>query len=195
MRDTWYIVIPPDENIVAGVGNLRRFSLIGGPGVRWVPVATLHLTALYIGAADDRVSEKFLDALSEVAAHTEPFTMECREVGYAPPREEPKTMLWLYFEANEPWRALTKSLARAFDSICTPADTFLSDKREGKDLYPHMTLMHLGEVVVPASPRLRRSRFVGQELSVRTLELVRDSPERKYQLRGMVQLRGPAVVH
>ncbi len=106
------------------------------PSARWVELAHLHLTLLFLGAvADERVAE-LTAALARDCAPRRPFTLRLAGGGTFPPRR-PARVAWLGVDtALHELAALQAGIAAAADAALTGSGY----EPEDRPYFPHVTL-------------------------------------------------------
>jgi len=143
------------------------------PPARWVDLAELHLTLLFLGAvADERVAD-LTAALGRACAPRRPFTLRLAGGGTFPPRR-PARVAWLGVDAG----AASPELAALQAGIAAAADAALAGsgyEPEDRPYFPHVTLARCPE----PWPRSAAERFaaafggpVGEPFAVERAVLV-----------------------
>jgi 2'-5' RNA ligase len=107
-------------------------TYIALPGARWVDETQLHLTLRFIGEVPGDVAGRIADTLSSVSGPT--FTLAMKNVGFFPPRREPR-ILWAGIAENEEMMRLQARIERRLTSIGIDPD--------GRKFNPHITVARL----------------------------------------------------
>lgn len=121
--------LPEDEKerIQQAVAPLRNANL----PVNWVDPQNYHVTLKFLGDIQPDRAERIGEAMSEVAAKTEPFTLEVEGFGAFPTIRRPK-VIWMGVNATPALRCLKQDVEWAL--------TDLGFDRETKAFHPHLTL-------------------------------------------------------
>ncbi len=121
--------IPEDEKerIHQAVVPLRQANL----PVRWVDPENYHVTLKFLGDVRDEAVAGIRAAVNEVAAKTDPFSVDLGGFGAFPTIRRPR-VIWMGVEANPALRCLKQDVEWA-----------LTDEgfdRETRAFHPHLTL-------------------------------------------------------
>lgn len=115
------------ERIRDAVAPLREANL----PVRWVDCENYHVTLKFLDEVQPDRAERISETLDEVAAKTEPFTLEVGGFGAFPTIRRPR-VIWMGVEASPALRCLKQDVEWAL--------TELDFERETKAFHPHLTL-------------------------------------------------------
>lgn len=140
------------------------------PGVKWTPLANLHLTLRFIGETECQGLAGLREALGELRMAS--FPLRPQGLGVFPTPARPR-ILWLGFQADARLFDLQMSIERSLQARGLPP--------EPKAFAPHLTL---GRCKFPA-PRevgafLAKHRdFAGESFEVREFHLYSSTPSPK----------------
>jgi RNA 2',3'-cyclic 3'-phosphodiesterase len=103
-------------------------------GVRWTPVANLHLTLRFIGETDEAMTERFAEALTRV--RVEPFVLPVGSLGVFPSRGPAKVV----------WAGVGRSHTRLYQLRKQVDETLLAvdSNLPMPGFHPHFTIGRLG---------------------------------------------------
>lgn len=125
------------------------------PPARWVPVANLHLTLMFLGEiAADRV-EGLGEALTRCFASRGPFQLRLRDGGCFPPRR-PARVAWVGFEPAPELEELQTAVAGALTDRLDLA-------AERRRFHPHLTLARPRRPWPRAAAEAWRRAFAGTQ--------------------------------
>jgi 2'-5' RNA ligase len=102
------------------------------PGARWVDEGHLHLTLRFIGEVPGDVAGRIENALRSVADPS--FSLAMKNVGFFPPRREPR-ILWAGVTESVELMRLQARIERCLTSIGIDPD--------GRKFHPHVTVARL----------------------------------------------------
>lgn len=120
----------------------------GVPGARWVPMEQLHCTLRFAGEVDDATFDDLDHSLSAIEATR--FSVSLRDVGYFPPRQDPR-VLWVGLEKNSSLERLGALVENAMEEAGV--------EPEKRKFHPHVTVARLRERTPPAdvAPFIQRN--------------------------------------
>jgi RNA 2',3'-cyclic 3'-phosphodiesterase len=105
------------------------------PDVRWVNVASLHLTLAFLGELDDNRVAAASEAAETVARANQPFTLRLAGVGAFGSARSPR-VLWVGLAGEQArFLSMQSALAAALESRGFP--------REARPFAPHLTLARI----------------------------------------------------
>ncbi|MBN1130741.1 MAG: RNA 2',3'-cyclic phosphodiesterase [Chitinispirillaceae bacterium] len=119
-------------------------TYIAMPGVRWMDEEHLHLTLRFIGDVSHDSAEQIVLALGKVSSPS--FSLKIKNVGFFPPRREPR-ILWAGVAESEELRRLQARIERAL--ITTGVDP------EARKFHPHITVARLN-----GSPESKVAQYI-----------------------------------
>jgi 2'-5' RNA ligase len=127
-----FVALPLDAPLHAALdrlqGRLRRRIPYG---VRWVRTEGIHLTLFFLGEIPAAQVEPISAALTAVARHVPPFTLEVGGLGAFPSPRRPR-VLWVGIEGGEPLTLLHAAVNEALAS--------LGHRPDARPFHPHLTL-------------------------------------------------------
>lgn len=135
MKRRIFIAINLPENIkkrLFGYRNKHEYL-----PVRWTKKNSLHLTLVFIGYVSDEEMLEICRATREVAARTEPFTINFKQIILGPPNKTPR-LIWAEGEASKELSDLKNRLEQAFLGV----DSGFGGRGSGL-FNPHITLARI----------------------------------------------------
>lgn len=161
MKKRLFIAIPlaPDFK-EAFVNSSKRRDLFW---VRWTVPENLHITVCFLGGVEESLVARIIEKLEEVLTHMRLFSLEFKEIVFAPPGRPPQ-MIWGVFKRNDSYSNLAKSVERAMkEFIETPSD---------REQIPHVTLARFKNADALQGIELSSPGLKDNTLQVRSCELV-----------------------
>lgn len=135
MKKRLFVSIPlstEDQKTLAAAQDRNQFR-----SLRWVDPAQFHLTVCFLGDTDEALLPYISDALSDCVKEQKTFSLRLQRIGVFPPKLARPNMLWAFFEENEAFEALVKSVKQAL----MKADAgFMRLAEEWRKDIPHVTL-------------------------------------------------------
>lgn len=121
--------IPEDEKqrIHDAVAPLRQTNL----PVRWVDPERFHVTLKFLGDVQSEKAKEITAALNEIAAKTDPFSVDVGGFGAFPTIRRPR-VIWMGVEATPALRCLKQDVEWALTDV--------GFDRETRAFHPHLTL-------------------------------------------------------
>lgn len=182
--------IPPQ--VLDEVARFRAEIEPRWPRARWVRVAGIHLTLVFLGETSASALPELERALAMACAVQEPFSLAVRGGGTFPPRG-PARVAWLGIEAPEELACLQRSVEAA-------ACSALGLTPERRPFSPHLTLARpdppwSGEYA--ASFARAAARSFGSPFEVRRAVLVEShlgAGGSRYEIRASLPLAGEGEV-
>jgi len=132
------------------------------PGARWIDEAHLHLTLRFIGEVPGDVADRIANALRSVSGPS--FSLTMKNVGFFPPRREPR-ILWAGVAENEELMRLQARIERSLIAVGIDPD--------GRKFHPHVTVARLnGTPSHKVAPYVtHHSLFATEQFSVSAFHL------------------------
>ncbi len=115
------------KRIHQAVAPLRDANL----PVRWVEPEHYHVTLKFLGEVRPKTSDQVTAAIEEIAAKTEPFSVDVGGFGAFPTIRKPQ-VIWMGIDATPALRCLKQDVEWAL--------TDLGFERETRAFHPHLTL-------------------------------------------------------
>lgn len=141
-----FVAVPVAEAVARELERLLsrlRPLAAGGPRLRWVTQAQLHITLRFLGEHSPQVIDQVKDALGSARLEPcfQPFDIELTRAGAFPDLARPRT-LWL---GGDRGAAELTVLARGVDDVL--ADVGIP--REQRPFKPHLTLARCDGAALP----------------------------------------------
>ncbi len=105
--------------------------------VRWTKKASLHITLVFLGYADDQELYQVCKITKKAAKSHQPFFINFKKVLLGPPGRSPR-MIWIEGEKNKELAALRNNLENSLSS-----ERSVDFKPEGRPFSPHITLARI----------------------------------------------------
>lgn len=160
--------IPEDEKdrIHQAVAPLRHANL----PVRWVDPENFHVTLKFLGDVQEQTGKEITAALNEIAAKTDPFSVDVGGFGAFPTIRRPR-VIWLGVQATPALRCLKQDVEWALTDI--------GFDRETRAFHPHLTLgraQEQGAGVFRGLDEMASSLEYDGGFHVETVDLMRSRP-------------------
>lgn len=157
--------IPDDEKqrIHDAVAPLRHANL----PVRWVDPDNFHVTLKFLGDVRSETAKEITAALNEIAAKTDPFSVDVGGFGAFPTIRRPR-VIWMGVEATPALRCLKQDVEWALTDV--------GFDRETRAFHPHLTLGRAkeeGAGVFRGLDEMASSLEYGGGFDVHTVDLMR----------------------
>ena len=128
-----FIAIRLPEDVIHKITEISRYFQTQLPPevLKWVETENLHLTLRFLGEIPEGKISQVRDALTQVAATQNPFTLSVEGLGMYPHANQPRT-IWLGFQGAKPAMSLHAKLENALAGIKLEI--------ENRPFNPHLTL-------------------------------------------------------
>lgn len=130
---------------------------------QWTPKENIHITACFLGDAEEAHIDEIKEKLNDLCARTEPFSLSFENISFAPPGMPPR-MIWAMFALSDAYLKLVEDIQETLRS-------FLSVEPH-KDVAPHATLARFKNPGLAKEIDLSKSLPKLASLDVRSVELV-----------------------
>lgn len=127
-----FIAIPIPEACRTMLDRMQKNLRVFQADVRWVAIASIHLTLKFLGEADPAVVAALADSLHRASLFGHPFSLRLRGLGCFPNPRHPR-VIWCGIDGE--MEALSQ-LKKTVEDTC--ADFGFAS--EGRDFHPHLTL-------------------------------------------------------
>lgn len=107
-------------------------TYVAMPGARWMDEEHLHLTLRFIGDVPGDMADRIGNALGSISGPS--FSLKVKNVGFFPPRRDPR-ILWVGLTESEELLRLQSKVERAMVSLGLPP--------EERKFHPHITVARL----------------------------------------------------
>jgi 2'-5' RNA ligase len=137
-------------------------TYVAMPGARWMDEEHLHLTLRFIGDTPGDMADRIKSALRSI--NTPSFSLKMKNVGFFPPRREPR-ILWAGVTESEELLRVQSKIERAMVS--------LGLSPEERKFHPHVTVARLNGTPVHkvAQYVTENSLFVTEPFTVSSIHL------------------------
>jgi 2'-5' RNA ligase len=118
--------------------------------LRYTTAEQFHLTVCFLGDTEEQLLPLIADALSEVVAATDAFSLSFDRIDLFPLKIRQPSMVWAFFKESERF----EDLARDVKNALVKADpVFLPLREEWRKDIPHVTLARFRGRNYPSHPR------------------------------------------
>jgi 2'-5' RNA ligase len=185
-----FVAVPLADDLRDQLETLQDRMRRHLPQLKWVEVANLHVTLVFLGEVEDRELSRVCTLTQTAAAELAPFTLSLAGAGAFPTARRPR-VIWAGIDAG------AAELTQLHDRLAT-AFGELGYRREDRPFSPHITLARTktddgnGQVaaVLGKFTDWHGGAMTVAELHVMSSELTRDGPH--YTVLGRIPLGGVA---
>ncbi|HEY4694774.1 MAG TPA: RNA 2',3'-cyclic phosphodiesterase [Candidatus Nanoarchaeia archaeon] len=165
MKLRLFVAVAVSTRLDSRIDQLNQQN--SSPKFRLTKKENFHLTLFFLGYVEEKLLEKIKSILTKIAKETKPFALSIDRIDLAPPQGA-KRMIWVYFDKNEVFTKLAKTVYGALSEFT---------KEELKwDPIPHVTLARSKKTL--KTPDFEKVVLSKESLAVNSLRLYRSQPTR-----------------
>jgi RNA 2',3'-cyclic 3'-phosphodiesterase len=127
-----FIAIPLPTECRTMLDEMQRNLRAYGADVRWVAIASIHLTLKFLGEVDPEIISKLSDSFESIAKSQQRFDLRLHGLGCFPNLKNPR-VIWCGIDGN---RNALSQLQQRVEAACTS----LGFAPEDRPFQPHLTL-------------------------------------------------------
>ncbi len=157
-----FTAIPIPEEIKNYISEFKKEG--ENYNIRWTSDKNLHITLQFLGDVEYEKIDGIKNTLADVASGINEFTLELREIIYAPPNRPP-SMIWTVFSAPEEFKNLVNlSGDRLSQFIPQNLNTH-------KSIIPHATIARFKDPGIASRFKFKSKTPEGYNFKIQSFEL------------------------
>ena len=131
--------------------------------VHWTSKENIHITACFLGDAEEERTGEIKEKLKELCVRTAPFSLAFEKISFAPPGMQAR-MVWAVFEESNAYRRLVEEMQKELQS-------FLAVEPH-KEIIPHATLARFKNPALAQEIDITKTQCALSAFDVRSVELM-----------------------
>jgi 2'-5' RNA ligase len=126
-----FIAIELPETVKSALAELQQELKKCGADIRWIKLASIHLTLKFLGNIEDKVVENIVKVIKGTCEKYSEFNLDIKGVGVFPNIKSPR-VIWVGVNSNTAISGLQNEIEGGMSS--------LGFERENRKFTPHLTL-------------------------------------------------------